>query len=174
MEGVWERDFNIEKHMWKSIYKNQIWIADRKVGEFKYKILCNILSNKALISKWSKEMTENCDFCGQKQTTKHMLYECSRVFNIWKLISTLLKVNITYKHIVIGNFEESNFIYNRNLLITYISYSIYKFWVRSQNNLVNFKRDCLLTFIKNDIFSRTIYVKDDEFRRQCDTLVAKL
>ncbi len=117
MESVWEREFNLEKHMWKFIYKNQIWITDRKVGEFKYKVLCNILSNKALISKWNKEITEDCDFCDQKQTTKPMLYECPRVFNIWELISNILKVKITYKHIVIGNLEENNFIYNRKSVL---------------------------------------------------------
>ncbi len=174
MEDVWQREFNIDYHMWPAIYKNQIWITDRKVGEFKYKILCNILSNKALISKWNKDITENCDFCGQKQTTKHMLYECPRVFNIWELISTLLKVKITYKHIVIGNIEDNSYIYNRNLLITYISYSIYKFWVLSQNNLANFKNDCLLSFIKKDLFTRTIYNQDDNFKKQCDSLIKEM
>ncbi len=174
MEKVWQREFSIDGHMWPSIYKNQIWITDRKVGEFKYKILCNILSNKALISKWKREITENCDFCGQKQTTKHMLYECPRVLNIWELISTLLKVKITYKHVVIGNLESTDFIYNRNLLITYIAYSIYKFWVMSQNNLVNFKNDDMLIFIKRDVFSRSIYIKNDNFKQQCDSLIEKI
>ena len=174
MESTWENEFGLEKYMWKDIYKNQIWITDRKVGEFKYKIICNILSNKALISKWNKEINENCDFCGLKQTTKHLLYECPRVASIWDLVSDILKVKITYKHIVIGNLEENDFIYNRNLLITYISYSIYKHWIQSQNKKINFNTDCILKFIKKDIFSRTIYVKNKEFRRQCDFLVNNL
>ncbi len=148
MESTWEKEFNIEKHMWKNIYRNQIWINDKKVGEFKYKIICNILSTKALISKWNKDITENCDFCGLKQTTKHLLYECPRVSSIWDLVSDVLKVNITYKHLVIGNLEENDFIYNRNLLITYISYSIYKHWIQAQNNIINFNTECLLSFIK--------------------------
>ncbi len=102
------------------------------------------------------------------------LYECPRVFNIWELISTLLKVKITYKHIVIGNLEDNSFIYNRNLLITYISYSIYKFWVLSQNNLSDFKNDCLLSFIKKDLFMRTIYNQDENFKKQCDSLIKKM
>ncbi len=174
MESTWEKEFNIEKSMWKKIYQNQIWIADKKVGEFKYKIICNILSNKALISKWNQNITENCDFCGLKHTTKHLLYECPRVSSIWDLVSDVLKLNVTYKHIVIGNVEENEFIYNRNLLITYISYSIYKHWIQSQNDIINFNTECLLQFIKKDIFSRTIYVKNHEFRRQCDYLLSNI
>ncbi len=71
----------------------------------------------------------------------------------------------------VGNLEENDFIYNRNLLITYISYSIYKHWIQSQNKIINFNTECLLQFIKKDVFSRTIYVKNTEFRRQCDYLI---
>ena len=91
MQKVWEREFNTQIN-WNNVYTHSIWnILDKKLGEFKYKIISNILSNRGLISKWNKEITNKCTFCNQTQNTKHLLYDCPRVQNIWILI---LKSNI--------------------------------------------------------------------------------
>ncbi len=43
MESEWEKTFE-HKINWVSIYQNQVWlIKERKLGEFNYKLLCNIL-----------------------------------------------------------------------------------------------------------------------------------
>ncbi len=175
MENVWEREFNLENYNWEEIYKRNVWnLSDKKLSEFKYKILNNILSNRSMISKWNKNINNKCPICGINQTMKHLLFDCHRIQTVWNLISSILKVTIRYKHIVIGNREEVNFIKARNLLIFYISYSIYKFWVQSENNIVNFIEANIIEFIKRDIFSRTIYVKDKMFIQLCDKLITKM
>ncbi len=100
-----------------------------------------------------------------------MLYDCPRVFNLWTLIGSILKVNITFKHIVVGNIEDNDFIKNRNVLISYIAYAIYKFWVMSENGKTNFKRDCLVSFVKADLFRRTLYLKNKTFSDICDSVI---
>ncbi len=175
MEHAWERDFGIQKTAWPSIYMSKVWKnVDRKLSEFNYKILCNILSNRQLVSKWNRNIDNKCQFCNEIQNTKHLLYECPRVNNIWVLIGSILQVDIRYKHIVIGNEPSSDFIKNRNLLFSYIAYAIYKHWVQAENDIVNFNTSCLLSFIKRDLFSRTLYVKEKLFCNLVDKIITNL
>ncbi len=174
MEDIWEREFNIEIN-WQDLYMTRVWkISDRKLAEFNYKLICNIINTRSIISKWNRNIHENCPFCGIRQTTRHLLYECSRVHNLWIMIGTILKMNITYKHLVIGNIPRTEYIIARNLVISYIAYGIYKFWIMSENQKVNFNHDCLTSFIRRDIFSRTVYVNNDIFKNICDRLLSEL
>ena len=174
MEKAWERDFNAELD-WKSIYINQIWkIEDKKLAEFNYKLLTNIICTRSLIAKWNRNITTQCQHCGERQTIKHLLFECKRVNAIWMQIGQILNLNIRYKHIVIGNKVENTFIKNRNLVISYISYGLYKFWIMSENKKLNFTQTNLLDFIRKDLFKRSYYIKDKEFIRLCDMVVKNL
>ena len=75
---------------------------DRKLAEFNYKIINNILINKADLSKWISETSAKCSFCNQKEHIIHLLYDCSFNHHIWQIIGNCLKLSITYKHIVLG------------------------------------------------------------------------
>ncbi len=174
MENKWSKDFNLERSHWNKIYKNIFKIVDKKLGEFKYKLICNILSTRANVSHWNKKISDKCQYCNDKQTVKHMLYECPRVLNLWTLIGSILKVDIKFKHIVIGNIEESEYIQARNLSFSYIAYAIYKFWVMSENSKINFRRDCLITFVKNDLFRRTFFIKNKRFSDLCDSIITSM
>ena len=36
--------FNIQEINWENVYKYQVWdIKDKKLGEFNYKLICNII-----------------------------------------------------------------------------------------------------------------------------------
>ena len=47
---------------------------DRKLAEFNYKLINNILINKAYLSKWISETNANCSFCNQKEDTIFIYY----------------------------------------------------------------------------------------------------
>ena len=100
--------------------------------------------------------------------------ECSRVHSLWAVIGKILKVNIQYKHIVLGNNPQTQLIQTRDLVISYIAYSIYKFWILAENNKVNFITDCPFNFVKKDLFSRTVYIKDQDFINACDRIIKNL
>ncbi len=120
------------------------------------------------------KVNENCRYCNQRHTVRHLLYECSRVHNLWILIGSILKLNVTYRHIVLGNVVTNDFLKNRNLLISYVAYAIYKFWILSENNKLDFNSASLINFVKKDIFRRSLYLKDEEFNSICDKLVKNL
>ncbi len=173
MENAWQRDFNIEIN-WSNVYMNQVWnIVDRKLAEFNYKLLCNIICTRNIISKWNHRINNKCPVCGQTQTVKHLIFECDRVKNLWILIGSILKVNITYKHIVVGNKAENDYIKSRNLLFSYVAYGVYKFWIMSENQKVNFN-DSIQSFVKKDLFSRSINLNDQDFNKICDKIITEL
>ncbi len=86
----------------------------------------------------------------------------------------ILNLHIRYKHLVIGNKVENDFIKSRNLLISYIKYAIYKFWVMSENGKINFNNDNLSCFVKKDIFRRSLYNKEQLFIQLCDKICTEL
>ncbi len=83
-------------------------------------------------------------------------------------------MDIQYKHVVIGNLETSDYVEGRNLLISYIAYAIYKFWIQSENQKINFTTDCIASFIKKDIFARTLYNRNKHFISLCDKVIKGL
>lgn len=79
------------------------------------------------MSKWKKDISNQCVHCKQIENIKHLLFECNNVKNIWNTVSNLLSFKIQWKHIVVGFFyEKSDKTKSLNLLITYVAYRIYK------------------------------------------------
>ncbi len=175
MQRKWELDFNIESTRWKHIYKDRIWdVKDKKLAEYHYKLISNILCTKSVISKWNKNMDSSCPLCRQRHTVKHLLYECEKIKHIWAIIGNILKVDISYKHLIIGDHANNDFIKARNLVISYCSYAIYKMWVMSENKKINLENTCILSFIKKDIFSRTLYTECKYFTLLCDKIICNI
>ena len=49
------KEFNLTKQDWENIYMNKIYrIKDKKIAEFNYKLINNILSNNYFVSKIEK------------------------------------------------------------------------------------------------------------------------
>ena len=66
---------------------------DRKLAEFNYNIINNILINKAYLSKWISETNAMCSICNQKEDTTHLLYDCSFNDHIWQIVGNCLQFN---------------------------------------------------------------------------------
>ena len=90
MESIYSREFNFQtqENLLKSIYKQKI--CDLKIinlEEFNYKLLNNIVPCGYVINKWKANISKYCDVCGELETTKHMLYDCDRIYQLWRKIS---------------------------------------------------------------------------------------
>ena len=138
MESVYAREFSFEnnKQIWHNIFMQKVLLKIPKLNEFNFKILNNIVPCGNVLYKWQKSISKHCDFCNNIETTKHMLYECERVCNIWKDISSSVNVNITWKHIVCGfpSYEPSTKIQSINYMISIVTYAIFK-----ENSYCKFK-----------------------------------
>ena len=136
------------KHELRALEKSEHErIADLAFAEFKYKLLHNTLYTGYVVNKWNKACSANCRYCSKLETPKHLLFECDRMQVIWCRIGALLKVNIAWKHIVIG-LEESNFNSKLvNLIISTIAYSIFCIWVKCSFSEAKYENVAIEDFI---------------------------
>jgi hypothetical protein len=158
MESVWSREFDILKHVdiWADIYKRRIKnFPIKKISEFNYKILQNILNTGYKGNKWNKNISANC-YCGKLHTPKHLLFECEKSKYVWENISCILKTNVSWKHIVIGCNEYNYSAMFINIFISITSYIIYSSWVKcsfasekyENVNILHIVRDRLIVYGK--------------------------
>lgn len=112
------------------IIKNKVLeIKENKLAEFNYKFLYGIVACGKWISKWDKDISDKCRFCQNPETQEHIIYECPLAHTTWTKISTILSTRLSLKDIVFG-IEGQKAINN---LISQVSYSIHKYWIRIQN-----------------------------------------
>ena len=80
-----------------------------KLRSFQYKFLMRaILTNVRLIYFKIKD-TDKCDFCkDERETVKHLFYECRRVQELWNEVKHITGIDgITYEKIVMNNFHKN-------------------------------------------------------------------
>ena len=110
-------------------------VHSKKLAEFNFKVLHNIVPSGYMVSKWDKTVKSTCDYCDLLETTEHMLFSCTRIQTIWRNVSKTLKFEISWKVLVCGFIdrditEKLEFL---NLIITILMYSIFK-----QNSMCKF------------------------------------
>ncbi len=136
--------------------------------------MTNTVYTRNIISKWDRTLTENCPKCGLLHDPKHLLFECEQVNSLWTIVGTILKMDITYKIIIFGNDELSDYIKARNLVISYITYGIYKMWILHENKKLNLVNVNLIQFIKKHIFEKSMLHEDKFFKAICDKVIINL
>ena len=129
-QNVLSKDFNIaDKTIWRNVYYTKIKLVDDPiVAEFNYKLLNNLLNNRLYLSKW-KHTSPFCNTCpGIIENTRHLIFECANVQNIWKILGVIINFDIQWKHVVIGFCLESNEkVSILNNIMSFIACRIYKF-----------------------------------------------
>ena len=127
-QNILKKKFNIaDKTVWRNIYPTKIKLIDDPiVSEFNYKLLNNLLCNKLFLSKW-KNTSPMCTICPDAiENTKHLIFECANIQNIWKILSVAIRFDIQLKHIVIGFCLENNEkVSIFNSIISFIACRIY-------------------------------------------------
>ena len=100
-QRVLNTEFMIESVEWKYIYQCKLLdIPDKHLSEFNYKLLNNILCNNVFLSKWKRDTHSNCENCHIRETTKHIIFECENVVQVWNALSNYLNLNVKWKHIM--------------------------------------------------------------------------
>jgi hypothetical protein len=99
MQKVWCRQLELDslnfQHTWQCIYNIKIQkMPLKKLAEFNYKLLNGTLPCGYMLNKWKPEISSNCNVCKEIENVQHMIYECEKVKDIWKVVGTSLKVNI--------------------------------------------------------------------------------
>ncbi len=83
-EVYWKNCLDIDDDSFKKCYHRKIVKCfDKKLAEFNFKILHNILPCNSNLKKWKKFNDENCRLCKEKEDIKHLLYTCMFSYRIW-------------------------------------------------------------------------------------------
>ena len=159
MEKVWSRKFktNITTQEWSQIYSRKvISIPCRKLAEFNYKLIHNLVFSGYIINKWNSSVPSSCH-CGELETIEHLVFSCKRVQDVWQKIGQILKLNITWKCIVLGleDHYASKINRARNMIITITTYSIYVSWLKCENSKNSYK---FVDLTKSVIYYQKLYL----------------
>ena len=74
---------------------------------FKFRLLHGDIYTKERMFKFKMVQEDTCDYCGQRENVKHMLWDCPRLSNIWEKLSVAFKAfdpggEIHYETIFVG------------------------------------------------------------------------
>ncbi len=74
---------------------------------FKFRLLHMDIFTKERMFKYKMVTNENCDFCGVKETVKHVLWDCARARGVWNNLTIVLReigltTDIEFKNIFVG------------------------------------------------------------------------
>ena len=97
MKKCWNLKFkkNCQKIDWQNVYlrKGKL-IPCKKIAEFNYKLLQNLLIMGYILSKWNKNISFTCIYCHENNTPEHLLFYCNHTKIIGEDISSALKLNV--------------------------------------------------------------------------------
>ena len=99
------KEFHTEdRKLWQNIYRSKMKeIFDKSVAEFNFKLLNNILNSHYMVSKWNKEVQSYCSVCfTQEENSRHLIYECRNVSQMWNIVYATLNFDVSWKHIILG------------------------------------------------------------------------
>lgn len=100
-------------------------MSDKNLAEFNYKLLNNILCIDVYLRK---KVHALCKICHVNETSKHLIFECENVVQIWYVLSLYHKIDKKWKHAIIEFFHEHNRkVISLETLISYVAYSIFKY-----------------------------------------------
>ena len=114
----WERCYDLNKNLF----------FDNKLKLFQYQITRGTLKTNRIVSKFNREVREECTFCQVEiESISHLLYEC-RIVNafILEVYSIFIPNLIPAKKDFIFGFRNIPIFSSNNLLIIYTKYYIWK------------------------------------------------
>jgi len=89
------------------------FITARKVNHstnlkiFKYRLLHMDIFTKQRMFKFKMTQSELCDFCGEIEDVKHVLWQCARASRVWSFFNNILRgvdiqLNIQFENLFVG------------------------------------------------------------------------
>ena len=151
-ERYWSRRLNIMTINWQAIYTSKIKnFPERKISEFNYKLIHNLVASGYILSKWNPNFSGVCqnDQCNDIETTEHMLYACHNIKPVWDLVSNILKLKVDWRCIVLGPPLMTTLAQKQKMvIISILTFTFYKYWL---NNRGNFNLHALIFMIKQEL-----------------------
>ena len=95
-QSYFSREFCISKPSWRNIYKSKVLcMYDKRLSEFNYKLLNNILCCNLFLEKCKIRLNAKCDHCDEdSEDIMHLIYGCHNVNRVWKNLCKILNFSV--------------------------------------------------------------------------------
>lgn len=112
MQSKYNKEFDILKSDWENIHMNKIvLLQDKKISEFNYELLNNLLSNNYFVSKINKNCDYMCKICTEKfENSNHLIFECVNVQHTWKILSNIFGFDVNESRIFTPYYSKNDFL----------------------------------------------------------------
>jgi len=96
---------------------------------FKFRLLHLDIFTKERMYKFKMTQNDKCDICGEVETVKHAIWECSRAKRVWELFRSLIRsidesIGLTFENLFVG-YDPTNKVIET--MITRITQSLLSF-----------------------------------------------
>ena len=83
----WNQVFHIENKTWEKIYKlPYIVTTETKLQSFQYRIINRIIPCNAWLKQIGIKNSDECEYCGKKDSITHFFMECKNVCDFWTFL----------------------------------------------------------------------------------------
>jgi hypothetical protein len=122
-------------------------IKEKKISEFNFKMLHNILPCGALLSKWCDNRNKYCDKCNEVETISHLLWHCYFAKYTWRIVGNALDFVFSIEDLYKGSHINGD----KNYIVSFIAYTLYKYRQISWNENVSRTERGLTELLKADL-----------------------
>ena len=142
LKKKWEREFcyignkQVHEIIWNDFFNSKIRCMEKKVANFSFKIINNILPGLTDLFVFGKVDSYLCSVCGHICNLKHILYDCTLAQDMWKYFYNISGLKVNYRKIVIGYTGVDEHTHFLNYLISITAYGLYKTYLKELNEKV--------------------------------------
>lgn len=159
MHNAWENKFKCTIN-WNALYSliNDVFV-DNRVKQLRIKIIHKIVANNENLFLWKLVDSPLCKHCNEFETNDHFFIECSYIRNFWITIHNIFKkcgISRTFGmyEIVIGYKIMYKFYQEINILLSHVTFAIYKSYMMSERRT---KPVNMLLTLYDDLFTLEKY-----------------
>ena len=137
MHLVWESTLKREINWYAVYFTIHNVLIDNRIKQLKFKLIHKIIPTNENLFIWKQIDTPFCKHCNEVETLEHFFIKCSYVDTFWEIIHILFNQQGICKRfsmyeIVIGYKIQYKEFQEINLILSQITYSIYKSYMISE------------------------------------------
>ena len=98
------------------------------------------------LKRWKIKEIDECDVCRLPQTIEHLLFTCTYVTHIWRIVDSVFDINVSFETILgVDDFCE----YDNN--VTIVCFLIYKEWLVLSLENKSRENSIMLQYLKDEL-----------------------